>query len=190
MKKLSEIPFINVSKENLMAAADMLDREQKGELLEMIIDAVLNDSSPTSNSKCVSGVFNQFMAVINRKAEKCVNRAKGIEEYNRKRSEAKNGNNQVIPQEEVDEHNAVPEAKIKNTELPEVVEVEQPKIITEQTEKRSNRPSLKECVDELMDIYHTKNYESMIYAINHKCRNWGYTFEELKAKCDTRIELG
>lgn len=83
--------------------------------------------------------------------------------------------------------NAVPEQVIPQ----EVVEVEPPKIITEQTEKISVEPRpLKECVDELMDIYHTKNYESMIYAINHKCRKWGYSFEELKAKCDTRIELG
>ncbi len=88
MKKLSEIPFINVSVENLMLANDMLDREQKGELLEMIIDAVLNNSSPMSENKCVSGVFNQFMAVINRKAESYANRVRGLDEYNKSRAKA------------------------------------------------------------------------------------------------------
>lgn len=88
MKKLREIPFVNVSVENLMLANDMLDREQKGELLEMIIDAVLNDSSPTSENKCVSGVFNQFMAVINRKAESYTDRMRGLDEYNKSRAKA------------------------------------------------------------------------------------------------------
>lgn len=83
-----------------MAAGDMLDREQKGELLEMIIDAVLNDSSPTSNSRCVSGVFNQFMAVIQRKAESYSNRVRPLDEINKKKSEeTKKKTKSVIDQE-------------------------------------------------------------------------------------------
>ena len=110
MKKLSEIPFINVSVENLMLANDMLDREQKGELLEMIIDAVLNDASPTSERKSVSGVFNQFMAVINRKAESYANRVRGLDEYNKSRAKAvpEQRNEIVIEESEKKEKKELP----------------------------------------------------------------------------------
>lgn len=85
MKKLSEVPFISISNENLMAAADMLDREQMGELMEMIIDAVLNDGQPSSDNKCVNGVFKQFMAVIERKAKGYAKRVEPLEKVNEER---------------------------------------------------------------------------------------------------------
>ena len=65
-----------------MAANDLLDREQKGELLEMIIDTVLNGECQNSDSKVVNGVFNQFMAVINRKAAGCITRLNTLDEIN------------------------------------------------------------------------------------------------------------
>lgn len=85
MKKLSEVPFISISKENLDAANDMLDREQKGELLEMIIDAVRNDGYPTSEDRYVNGIFNQFMSVIERKAKGYANRVEPLEKINEER---------------------------------------------------------------------------------------------------------
>lgn len=82
MKKLSELPFVDISRENLQAANDMLDREQKGELLEMIIDAVLNDGFPSSEDRYVKGVFNQFMSVIERKAAGCAKRLETLDKIN------------------------------------------------------------------------------------------------------------
>ena len=82
MKKLSELPFVDISRENLQAANDMLDREQKGELLEMIIDAVLNDGFPSSEDRYVKGVFNQFMSVIERKAAGCAKRLEALDKIN------------------------------------------------------------------------------------------------------------
>lgn len=79
------MPFISVSKENLEAAADMLDREQKGELMEMIIDAVLNDGYPSSEDRYVNGVFKQFMSVIERKAKGYAKRVEPLEKVNEER---------------------------------------------------------------------------------------------------------
>lgn len=79
------MPFVSISKENLEAAADMLDREQKGELLEMIIDAVLNDGYPSSEDRYVNGVFKQFMSVIERKAKGYAKRVEPLEKVNEER---------------------------------------------------------------------------------------------------------
>lgn len=79
------MPFISISKENLMAASDMLDTEQKGELMEMIIDAILNDAYPTSEDRCVNGVYKQFMAVIERKAEGYAKRVANLDKVNQEK---------------------------------------------------------------------------------------------------------
>lgn len=52
----------------------------------------------------------------------------------------------------------------------------------------STQTPLNECINDLMAVYNEKGYETMIYRINHKCREWGYPFEVLKAKCDSIIE--
>lgn len=85
MKKLSEIPFICISQENLTAAKDMLNLQEKGELLEMLIQAVTEDASPDTENRYVQGVFNQFMAVIERKAESYNERMKGLNKFNAER---------------------------------------------------------------------------------------------------------
>jgi hypothetical protein len=86
---LSQMPFIVISRENLLAANDMLDREQKGELLEMIIDTVLNDGNPKGESKCVNGVYNQFMSVSERKAASYFGRKEHMDEVNEQKKKGK-----------------------------------------------------------------------------------------------------
>ena len=85
----SQMPLIVISRENLLAANDMLDREQKGELLEMIIDAVRNDGHPTSEDRYVNGIFNQFMSVIERKASAYFGRKKHMDEVNEQKKKGK-----------------------------------------------------------------------------------------------------
>ena len=72
-----------------MAANDFLDREQKGELLEMIIDTVLNGVEPTSDDRAVIGVYNQFMAVIGRKAEGVIKKLNALDEVNAEKKKGK-----------------------------------------------------------------------------------------------------
>lgn len=101
---LSQMPFIVISRENLLAANDMLDREQKGELLEMIIDTVLNDGNPQGENKCVNGVYNQFMSVIERKAASYFGRKEHMDEVNEQKKKNKEQEPQVstyteVPQE-------------------------------------------------------------------------------------------
>lgn len=161
---VQKLAFTSLSREN-WKMIKWLNEKDTYLVIQGVADYILNGERP--NLEGMAGLAaEQIIATIDRKGEKTIN---SVNNLNKNKNSAVP--EQVIPQE--------------------VVEVEPPKIITEQTENISVEPRLlKECVDELMNIYHTKNYESMIYAINHKCRKWGHTFEELKAKCDTRIELG
>lgn len=88
MESLQKLPFISISRENLMAANDLLDREQKGELMEMLINEVLNDNQPTTENRYVNCVFQQFMSVVRRNAESYFKKIKGLEKYNDKRQKA------------------------------------------------------------------------------------------------------
>lgn len=119
MKKLSEMPFISISKENLMAASDMLDTEQKGELMEMIIDAILNDAYPTSEDRCVNGVYKQFMAVIERKAEGYAKRVANLDKVNQ---EKKKQTKTEQKEEEVSTY--TPNAKIDEEDLEKIFKAE------------------------------------------------------------------
>ena len=63
----------------------MLNLQEKGELLEMLIEAVTEDGAPTSENRYVQGIFNQFMAVIERKAEAYSGRMRGLDKFNAER---------------------------------------------------------------------------------------------------------
>ena len=136
-----------------MAAADMLDREQKGELLEMIIDAVLNDGQPSSDNKCVNGVFKQFMAVIERKSSSYFGRRKHIDEVN----EAKK--KEEVPQ------------------VPTFVEttVTQPSIEQEIVYE----PTYDNCLETLKQIMVDEGDYKMEAQANKYAKQYGYSVKEM-----------
>ena len=89
MKDFSNLPFIDISAENLDMAYDMLDREEMGELMEMIIKTIRLNEEPTTNNKVVRGVYNQFMSVISRKSEGFFKRKEALDKVNAERKTKK-----------------------------------------------------------------------------------------------------
>ena len=128
MRTLKDVPFIDISRENLMAANDLLDREQKGELLEMIIDTVLNGECQNSDSKVVNGVFNQFIAVINRKAAGFITRLNTLDEINAGKKQEKEQPKEEPVVETQELLNPV-NVSITQEEIASMVEDKQPKQI-------------------------------------------------------------
>lgn len=156
MEKLSELPFISISKENLMAASDMLDTEQKGELMEMIIDAVLNNGNPTSSTKCVNGVFNQFMAVIERKSKSYFGRKKHIDDVNDQKKQEK---------EQPIESNQEFNTEASNSSMTQTMSCPD--------------PAFNFCVQALQDIRLEKGDYEMTEAANKMEKEYGYSTRDL-----------
>lgn len=165
MGKLSELPFVSISKENLMAASDMLNTQQKGELLEMIIDAVLNDAEPTSSTKCVSGVFNQFMAVIERKSKSYFGRKKHIDDVNdQKKQEKEQPIQEIEPKHDFDP------------------QFSNPVVIEEKEREYLNsfeKPTPEECVEILQGIKTEKGDYAMTREANMMGNKYGYSVKDL-----------
>ena len=89
VNKWATLPFINISAENLDLASDMLSREEKGELMEMIIDFIRNGKEPESDKRHVNAVFNQFRLVIERKSKSYFGRKEHMDDVNAKKQQEK-----------------------------------------------------------------------------------------------------
>lgn len=163
MRQLSDVSFINISAENLDAAADMLNRDQKGELLEMIIEAVRNNGKPQSQDRFVNGVYHQFMSVISRKAAGLIKQLEALDKINEEKKKSKEAKEEpqdistapivnIPPLEE--EHHIEP-IPIQTIEKEEEAEVEEDLPIPEEDSVITLREGLdvKEIVKDLSDVY-------------------------------------
>ncbi len=67
--KNSNIPFINLSKENLILIYDSLEAEQAGNMLFKLAEYLYQGTEPSFETKIENSVWNNIMLLINRKAE-------------------------------------------------------------------------------------------------------------------------
>lgn len=70
-------------------------------------------------------------------------------------------------------------------------EVEQQPIVEKPVEDLTPptaKTPLNECINYLMNVYEEKGYDAMTAKINYNRIGWGYSFDELKSKCDAKIE--
>lgn len=86
-----DIPFINLSKENLKLICDMLEGEEMLILFNSIYDYIYNGIEPTLTSKVLNSVWNNVMSVIERKSESYFGRKKHIDEINKRKKETGSG---------------------------------------------------------------------------------------------------
>lgn len=86
-----DIPFINLSKENLKLICDMLEGEEMLILFNSIYDYIYNGIEPTLTSKVLNSVWNNVMSVIERKSESYFGRKKHIDEINKRKKETSSG---------------------------------------------------------------------------------------------------
>jgi hypothetical protein len=85
-----DIPFINLSKENLRLICDMLEGEEMLEFFNALYDYIYNGIEPTLSSKVLRGVWNNVMSVIERKSESYFGRKKHTDEVNKKKKAVTN----------------------------------------------------------------------------------------------------
>ena len=85
-----DIPFINLSKENLRLICDMLEGKEMLELFNSIYDYIYNGIEPTLSSKVLRSVWNNVMSVIERKSESYFGRKKHMDEINKKKKTINN----------------------------------------------------------------------------------------------------
>lgn len=67
--KNCNIPYINLSKENLILIFDSLEEEQAGRLIFALTQFLYNGIEPTFETKVERSVWNNVMLFVNRKAE-------------------------------------------------------------------------------------------------------------------------
>ena len=85
----SNLPFINLSKENLFLMCDMLELDEIGVLMTAIKDYLYEGTEPSFNSKPLKSVWNQVIMLIDRKADSYFTRKEQMEKINNNKKQKK-----------------------------------------------------------------------------------------------------
>ena len=115
--KGTNLPFINLSKENLRLIYDALEAEQAGKMMFALTEYVYDGIEPNFETKIEKSVWNNIIMLIDRKAESYFKKATANRENGKKGGRPKK-NNDIIPNEEFDNTMA--------TEFPTNIEERQP----------------------------------------------------------------
>ena len=99
--KGSNLPFINLSKENLRLIYDALEAEQAGKMMFALTEYVYDGIEPNFETKIEKSVWNNIIMLIDRKAESYFKKATANRENGKKGGRPKK-NNDIIPNEEFD----------------------------------------------------------------------------------------
>lgn len=97
--KGSNLPFINLSKENLRLIYDALEAEQAGKMIFALTDYVYDGIEPNFETKIEKSVWNNILMLIDRKAESYFKKAAANRENGKKGGRHKK-NNDIAPNEE------------------------------------------------------------------------------------------
>ena len=99
--KGSNLPFINLSKENLRLIYDALEAEQAGKMIFALTDYVYDGIEPNFETKIEKSVWNNILMLIDRKAESYFKKAAANRENGKKGGRPKK-NNDITPNEDFD----------------------------------------------------------------------------------------
>ena len=97
--KGSNLPFINLSKENLRLIYDALEAEQAGKMMFALTEYVYDGIEPNFETKIEKSVWNNIIMLIDRKAESYFKKATANRENGKKGGRPKK-NNDIAPNEE------------------------------------------------------------------------------------------
>ena len=99
--KGSNLPFINLSKENLILIYDALEAEQAGKMIFALTEYIYDGIEPNFETKIEKSVWNNILMLIDRKAESYFKKATANRENGKKGGRPKK-NNDITPNEEFD----------------------------------------------------------------------------------------
>ena len=97
--KNSNLPFINLSKENLILIYDALEAEQAGKMIFALTEYIYDGIEPNFETKIEKSVWNNIILLIDRKAESYFKKATANRENGKKGGRPKK-NNDIAPNEE------------------------------------------------------------------------------------------
>ena len=93
--KGSNLPFINLSKENLRLIYDALEAEQAGKMIFALTDYVYDGIEPNFETKIEKSVWNNIILLIDRKAESYFKKATANRENGKKGGRPKKNNDNI-----------------------------------------------------------------------------------------------
>ena len=99
--KGSNLPFINLSKENLRLIYDALEAEQAGKMIFALTEYVYDGIEPNFETKIEKSVWNNIILLIDRKAESYFKKVIANRENGKKGGRPKK-NTDITPNEEFD----------------------------------------------------------------------------------------
>lgn len=85
----SNLPFINLSKENLFLVCDMLELDEIGTLMVAIKEYIYEGKEPILNTKALKSAWNQVIMLMDRKADSYFTRKEQMEKINKNKKEKK-----------------------------------------------------------------------------------------------------
>lgn len=97
--KNSNLPFINLSKENLILIYDALEAEQAGKMIFALTEYIYDGIEPNFETKIEKSVWNNILMLIDRKAESYFKKVTANRENGKKGGRPKK-NNDITPNEE------------------------------------------------------------------------------------------
>lgn len=85
----SNLPFINLSKENLFLVCDMLELDEIGLLIVAIKEYLYEGKEPNLNTKPLRSAWSQVLMLIDRKADSYFTRKEQMEKINKSKKDKK-----------------------------------------------------------------------------------------------------
>ena len=157
--KGSNLPFINLSKENLRLIYDALEAEQAGKMMFALTEYVYDGIEPNFETKIEKSVWNNIIMLIDRKAESYFKKATANRENGKKGGRPKK-NNDIAPNEEFDNTMAT-EFPIKIEELqPDTKDAAKVEIEAQNADLNGNFDEYSERLYNLIDDNITKIRQS------------------------------
>lgn len=164
----SNLPFINLSKENLFLVCDMLELDEIGTLMVAIKEYIYEGKEPMLNTKALKSAWNQVIMLMDRKADSYFTRKEQMEKINKNKKEKKVEAAQPQPIEEIPteaiETSIEEEEFDNNSEVLENLLDEYENIINHTTDAIAKA----EISDEVMVVYQAKQAKLKLKEISEK----------------------
>lgn len=92
----SNLPFINLSKENLFLLCDTIELDEIGLIITALKDYIYDGVEPNFERKALIGAWKQVLLLVDRKADGCFKHREQMEKINKNKKEKKGEDTNVL----------------------------------------------------------------------------------------------
>lgn len=191
--KGSNIPFFNLSKETLKLIIDLLEGDDIEVFLTALYNYIYEGIEPNFNTKILKSVWNNVLAVIERKAQSYFNKVEANKENGKKGGRPKKNNQDIQPNTEFE----ITPNKALNTENDTIPLPYSESVSNEQEIGKNKEYSMEDIVTILTTYNIPDTAPSNDLLIQDKyltiSRKFGISTEKLQAvqqhRFDTRLKI-